>query len=663
MPGRPDVDVGSAESLIKKVRDLKPSQFVTDRNFAFSVLDDKALTNGRFIRSLYNPVDLLRVRDAAGNVTRRLRDGHNRMYGAYLVETGQVEFTNEIERAESNIEGLEGRDITDLIIASKYSDQPGKKELTVAEYLDEVVDFAKNDMKEMRMAAHMISEWETQVGSEIADRFTALAAIGMLGFSPLGDLRPTKLEERLRSSNTTFVVGETLEARETIIEGLVQFAGVSRDKSLPYADVAHAAFDLAAKELSDEALQKQVGGLLALPAIEEKITTGVSDEQERDQRKDQLQMMIVDALREESRTTSEESRALYEVLVDSAFNYNDVITVLSPSEWSILARYRNAKASKTSASILRRTGPSFDRPTTRRKLGDTPQIAAGEKNDQHPLISASFYLQFPPDRFGPTDVALIRRIHEQTGEILAAVDAAASPSVVQEDTTTVDTYWSERRKTNYNPQKHCTRGWFEDLSVKPLSDENRDRVTLAIEDTIKHILPRSYRTVLSFIEDADGSHGLDVLANSLSPRLARLAHEVLWGKELPEFQYLVAMHMVRMLKVRAGKGPISEVMPYIALLTQKIQEEIVPQFHIKGSDGYPQLLEFALYADDSPALHTVQLALKSRSFYDAYSARSLAEKFVGSGWRWNTTDREASRSTVLAALDRYFNQTIGDLDN
>lgn len=386
-----------------------------------AALDGKADEYGnKFKLSAYQKGRVVKVRSVNGLGDYRLWDGHNRTDGA----------------AKKGITSLEYEDASKLVL----EEFPGQTELTVSDYLAVLAKKTAPEILKSRMAGHVLAEWRTEVGDEIADSYTALALLGELAYSDRRELTIAEIEQRAKEKSN-LKIDETPKERKAIEKGIVAFATVLKEKKIPFGDVAHNAFLLAAK-LDEPTLQREVRGFLALPEVH----TKVEDPQ-------QLETAIIIALKNSK--SFRDSRALFEILTNPEVPFNNTLSLLSSNEGALYQRYtdfiRTRPVKKTGGSSLRPARETFPKSMQEAPLRRDPTPAPSvpvvrevfpttREYRENPLEEALNYLPTA----GVTDEELVREI-VRTGEKWLGIDRPGTNQLVLFDLPKKSKYerWTE----------------------------------------------------------------------------------------------------------------------------------------------------------------------------------------------------------------------------
>lgn len=181
-------------------------------------------------------------------------------------------------------------------------EKQGEKVLSIEQYLRAIIPPTKKQAEIItdRIAAHLVNAWDILVGSGISERFSAVAALGLLSRSYFGRFDEGDLR-KLLSIREQFIEGETVDDNATMVAGIVQIARIISESDLKIGDVAETAFMLVGEggEIiggSDES-KKQVYGLLHTPTVEDKLRDEFKRVGQRERGREELGDAILVAYR------------------------------------------------------------------------------------------------------------------------------------------------------------------------------------------------------------------------------------------------------------------------------------------------------------------------------------------------------------------------------
>lgn len=183
--------------------------------------------------------------------------------------------------------------IKDTTIVFPHERQAGQQELTMVQYLRAIVEPTKvhAQIAPNRIAAHLINGWKVMVGQELAEKFSATAALSFLTETTINE---NMLRSELRDRK--LVVGIDDEAGERLCQALVDMASVIRGAGLDQREVTKSAF-LLLSTLSpviggERRTREEIYGLLYSPEVERKLLQAFSDKADRELMRAQLDKIL-----------------------------------------------------------------------------------------------------------------------------------------------------------------------------------------------------------------------------------------------------------------------------------------------------------------------------------------------------------------------------------
>lgn len=205
---------------------------------------------GRFDPNLFEPVQVARVASYIAGHVRVVKpmvvDGLTR--ARYATEHKGIVFP---QAPDFSFDVIEYRDVTDsylsnpeiVSITDRREDQDA---LEMEHYLKAVIPatVAHADIAPDRIAAHLINGWESMVGAELSEKYSALAAISFLTDERINISTEANLRRDL-SKQEKFIAGETDEERMLLQEKLLKMGAIIQESRLLHkSQVQQAAFDL-----------------------------------------------------------------------------------------------------------------------------------------------------------------------------------------------------------------------------------------------------------------------------------------------------------------------------------------------------------------------------------------------------------------------------------
>ncbi len=215
----------------------------------------------------------------------------------------------------------------------------GQVALTMTQYLRAVVPptIAHAEIANERIASYLINGWEDMVGSELAEKFSALAALTFLSRSTIAD---NVLRDMLKRQKQ-LVVKETSEQRGRLEQSILDIASVIREGRLIQQKVLDSAFFLVSTDSSviggEEESKRQVYGLLYDPDVQKKLQDAYP---ESEVEREVMLIQISDAIlafgdRRKERGEETAVSTVIDALKDKDLNlgqFRDILVSLKPLE-------------------------------------------------------------------------------------------------------------------------------------------------------------------------------------------------------------------------------------------------------------------------------------------------------------------------------------------
>lgn len=245
------------------------------------------------------------------------------------------------------------RDVTDAVLQNPLIVENPKlardeRALTMLEYLRAVVPptIEHSQIAPDRIAAHLINAWGNMVGEDLAQKYSAMAALSLLGNQAINFATDEGLLKDLTKQPRMFT-GETMEERMLLQQSLRDMASIIRQSKLHRSEVARSAFFLVSSESiviggTTEA-QKQLWGLLHSPVVEQKLHDAYIAAGEREQVRDELGSFLHESFRHAAtRPNPEEAvSVIVEVIQDPNLSLKQVVTILEDE--NPISRYDSAR--------------------------------------------------------------------------------------------------------------------------------------------------------------------------------------------------------------------------------------------------------------------------------------------------------------------------------
>lgn len=218
----------------------------------------------------------------------------------------------------------------------------GQQALTMLQYLRAVVPptIEHSQIAPDRISAHLINGWDNMVGPELARKYSALAALSLLGNQAINIATDEGLRRDL-SRQQRLMAEETIEERVRLQEKLVEMGSVIRQTRIPRRELAQSAFMLVGTESpvigGEIEARRQIFGYLHMPEVDRKLTAAFPNIGEREQMRDQLGQFISESFKRIGRAPNRQEaiNVLGEALRNPQFNFNnalDVFTAENPVE-------------------------------------------------------------------------------------------------------------------------------------------------------------------------------------------------------------------------------------------------------------------------------------------------------------------------------------------
>jgi len=225
-----------------------------------------------------------------------------------------------------------------------------------------------------RFAGHLLTEWAYLVPEGISEKYPALAAIMLLvntdelrnkpessTKSYLGIVRKGKREVFEDREGFHMFFGETDTEKSELAFGLNIMANRMRSTNRRYDAIFFSALtainDLTLPEDSEEQKRRQLTGLVAIPAVHEKIIRDEQNEAVIAQRNVQLADLLYQALTQAT-THQVESREFRRALTDPHLSYDHLVYILTPPDSNdgslISERYEEVKSEINEAMAIGR---------------------------------------------------------------------------------------------------------------------------------------------------------------------------------------------------------------------------------------------------------------------------------------------------------------------
>lgn len=320
---------------------VNPTELLHD-NPAAQIVNREAYKRiaARFSSDQFDPPQVVRVRTytPAGEVIRTfVVDGMTRTKYA---SDHQAESAPDDPNFKFNL--IPVRDVTrsllqnpEVVLAEEREEEgQGVEAITMLQYLRAVIPptIEHSEIASDRIAAHLINGWENMVGADVANRFSATAALKVLTNDKIYRATERDLQKELSNQRALFA-GESIGQRARVQQALLEMASIIRQTKRFPQEIARAAFFLVGTTspvIGEEAgTRREIYGLLHLPAVEEKLAT-FEQIGEREQMRMQLGQVMLEALQKSPGKDSDRVfSTLHESLVDTNLSFDDVLNVMT----------------------------------------------------------------------------------------------------------------------------------------------------------------------------------------------------------------------------------------------------------------------------------------------------------------------------------------------
>ncbi len=294
-----------------------------------------------FSEELFDPIKVAKVEVVSGNSTRielLVVDGFTR-----------TKFAHDRRYKDSRFARIEAIDATESYLKNPFittEQVSGRTSLKMLYYLQAVVPatVVHAEIVQDRIAAHLINAWKGLVGEDIADKYSATAALNFLT-SPTSPVNLYELEKYLQNLQIKLISGETAKQRERLNLALLQISKIVQMSRLRTDKVAQSAFMLVSKGAyvigGEREARRETYGLLHTPVVDAKIKHAFP----RSGMQEQMRIELGEAVWEAHQKFSGKSdartlQAIHEALGDPRLNFKTTLDIFgsnSPSEARLLA--------------------------------------------------------------------------------------------------------------------------------------------------------------------------------------------------------------------------------------------------------------------------------------------------------------------------------------
>lgn len=326
----------SPENLNIRVAD--PAELMRDNPAALIVNKiSYEQMGGRFSPNQFEPVQVVRVVTYSSE--------HGRVTSDFVLDgMTRTKFVNDNKNDPKVIPpGFQFtiKDVTDDVLQNPAfipvgERAIGQKALTMLQYLRAVIPptIVHSEIAPDRIAAHLINGWENMVGEDIAKKYSALAALSLLGNQRINIATNEGLGRDL-DRQRKLMAGETFDERTILRRSLLEMAAVIRETKLNRQEIARSAYMMVGADSpvigGEKEAKRQIYGLLHTPEVNKKLEDAFSDASEREQMRDQLGQSIADVLRQLNLTHNKEEviNVLGQALGDPVLNLSQVTGIFT----------------------------------------------------------------------------------------------------------------------------------------------------------------------------------------------------------------------------------------------------------------------------------------------------------------------------------------------
>ncbi len=323
------------------IRIANPADLMRDNPAALIVnRESYARMAAHFSPDQFDPPQVVRVATYSsqhGEVVREfVLDGMTRI--KFLDDNGET-----VKRNHPDFQ-VRVRDVTVSILQNRAvvpieERVDGAEALTMLQYLRAVIPptVEHSQIAPDRIAAHLINGWENMVGEDLAKKYSALAALSLLGNPNINVATDDGLKKDL-NRQTRLMAGETIDERVQLQAKLCEMAAIIRESKLVRQEISKSAFLLvsAASPVigGEREARNQIFGLLHTPAVDRKLADGFTNISEREQMRDQLGRFITLSFKKVADTPNGETalRVLGEALNDPHLGFSHVLDVLTAED-------------------------------------------------------------------------------------------------------------------------------------------------------------------------------------------------------------------------------------------------------------------------------------------------------------------------------------------
>lgn len=346
---RPDATVLELKDITKGIVPADPTEIMRENPAALIVNKESYDRMGaHFSPVQFDPPQVVMVQafdSQHGNVTKPfVLDGMTRT--KFVADNAA-----EIEKAHPGFK-FHYRNVTTSAVQNpsivlKSERVSNQTALSMVQYLRAIIPptVEHTQIASDRIAAHLINGWENMVGHDIAQKYSALAALSLLGLYTINIATDDALQKDL--SRQVLMAEETPEDRAKLQDGLLQMGQIIRQTRLVRAEITRAAFMLVASQSEviggEEEARKQVYGLLHTAEVDRKLAEAFESSSQREQQRDKLSKLVFEAFAKakEKPNASEINGTIETTLRDGVLSFEHMIQILADED--PVTKYDNAR--------------------------------------------------------------------------------------------------------------------------------------------------------------------------------------------------------------------------------------------------------------------------------------------------------------------------------
>lgn len=286
--------------------------------------------DGMFRAAKFREIEVVWVVDANGEGHYGIVDGHTRTRFA----------------ADREYPAIAAIDLTPEETINGFfetaTDKNGKVGITMGQYLNLVIPPTKehSEIAAGRIAYHLLAGWDSMVGHEVAEKFSAIDALSF--FAEVKNQRLYRLDiEKYIRSLPVLIEGETKSQRQQLTSALIDTKRLLSDLELRADEVFDQAFQIFASQYEffqgNEQRALEIKGLLNVPVVHKRTMDSMSKQHglpEYVRRHNQLFECVVQTCERLSSElgVSQAMNFVDEVLSDGGITYQEVFSILTDTD-------------------------------------------------------------------------------------------------------------------------------------------------------------------------------------------------------------------------------------------------------------------------------------------------------------------------------------------